>query len=91
MAEKWYPVIDYMLCKDCGDLCGSDVDCRVFEYKGEEYDAPPKAMIVDAILKAAYLPQACDCDPAYTMPENLKTFFAGKPASCCEPGGCCCG
>lgn len=76
-------------CEDCGDLCGGDVDCRVFEYGGKEYDAPPKAMIVDAIRGAIYRPPACVCGP-YTMPENLKTFFTGKPVPCCEVGGCCC-
>lgn len=75
-------------CKDCGDLCRSDVDCRVFAYEGKDYDVPPKAMIVDAILRAIYQPSPCDCG-TYTMSENLQTFFTGKSASCCEAGGCC--
>lgn len=77
-------------CKDCGELCGGDVDCRVFEYEGVEYNAPPKAMIVDAILKAIYQPSVWNREP-YTIPENLRTFFSGKPDLCCETGGCCCG
>lgn len=77
-------------CADCGDLCGGDVECRVFEYEGKEYDAPPKAMIMDAVLKTMYQTQTCDCAP-YTMPDNLKTFFDGKAAPCCDSGGCCCG
>ncbi|MGI6635526.1 MAG: DUF2703 domain-containing protein [Christensenellales bacterium] len=64
-------------CKDCGDLCGSDVNCRVFEYKGEKHDTPPKAMIMDAVFKSIYQPASCDCG-TYIMPENLETFFAGK-------------
>lgn len=75
-------------CKDCGDICGSDVECRVFEYEGKEYDAPPKAMIVDAVLKAMYQPLTCDCG-TYTMPDNLKTFFDGKSPKCCGTEKCC--
>ncbi|HLR35040.1 MAG TPA: DUF2703 domain-containing protein [Tissierellales bacterium] len=67
-------------CESCGDLCGDDVDCRVWLYKGKEYEIPPKAMIVDAILREVY---------GYTKPisgneynkekyqllENLRRFF----------------
>jgi len=37
------------LCESCGDLCGEDVDCRVWVYQGKEYAVPPKAMIVEAM------------------------------------------
>ena len=71
-------------CKDCGDLCGTDVDCRVFEYEGGEFNAPPKAMIVEALLGATN-PQPLRESKPYTMPENLKIFFEGKSAkSCCD-------
>lgn len=66
-------------CTECGDLCGDDVDCRVWIHEGEEYTEPPKALIVNAILKAVYGnapgPQA---PGIYVMPENLRTFFEGK-------------
>jgi len=39
------------LCEYCGDLCGDEVDCRVWVYQGKEYSVPPKAMIIEAILK----------------------------------------
>lgn len=42
------------LCESCGDLCDDEVDCRVWIYKGKEYTVPPKAMIVDAILREVY-------------------------------------
>ena len=68
-------------CCECGELCGDDVDCRVWQYGGEEFAVPPKAMIVDAILKAVYnkseKPQERQ---AYTLPENLKAFFDGLEA-----------
>jgi predicted transcriptional regulator YdeE len=42
------------LCESCGDLCGDEVDCRVWVYDGKEYNVPPKAMIIDAILREVY-------------------------------------
>ncbi len=41
-------------CESCGDLCGDDVDCRIWLYQGKEYTSPPPAMIVDAILREVY-------------------------------------
>jgi O-phosphoseryl-tRNA(Cys) synthetase len=66
------------LCESCGDLCGDEVDCRVWVYEGHEYAVPPKAMIIEAILKAVYggyggLPVS---EQEYTLPENLKRFYA---------------
>ncbi len=68
-------------CESCGDLCGEDVDCRVWIYQGKEYTSPPKGMIINAILKEVYggtkegsevLPSSGD------IPENLKRFFSAK-------------
>ncbi|MDR3560248.1 MAG: DUF2703 domain-containing protein [Negativicutes bacterium] len=42
------------LCESCGDVCGEDVDCRIWVWQGREYTTPPKAMIVDAILRNVY-------------------------------------
>lgn len=76
-------------CKDCGDLCGSDVDCRVFVYDGIEYNQPPKAMIMDGILKTIYIPPQVSEDTPYRLPENLILFFEGKATACCD-GDCSC-
>ena len=65
-------------CACCGEISGTAVDCRVFEYKGESYEIPPKVMLAEAILRGVFAPapsRDCDC---YAMPENLKTFFKGK-------------
>ncbi|HHV06962.1 MAG TPA: DUF2703 domain-containing protein [Firmicutes bacterium] len=68
------------LCESCGDLCGEDVDCRVWVYQGKEYTLPPRGMIVEAILKVVY--GGTDANPQpeteqpYVMPENLKHFYA---------------
>lgn len=64
------------LCESCGELCGDDVDCRVWLYQGKEYTVPPKAMITDAILKAVYgSNDNRDEQKEYTVPENLKKFY----------------
>ena len=41
-------------CKECGDLCGESVDCRVWTYNGKDYTEPPKELIINAILKQVY-------------------------------------
>ncbi|MGB9792541.1 MAG: DUF2703 domain-containing protein, partial [Thermacetogeniaceae bacterium] len=78
------------LCESCGDLCGDEVDCRVWVYNGKEYNVPPKGMIVDAILREVY--GSGDDSPKsderkdYELPENLKKFFTAmkkKGEGCC--------
>lgn len=65
--------VDETPCACCGDICGSAVDCRVWHYDGDTYDAPPKELIVESILRLFALPpvapQPCD------LPDNLAAFF----------------
>lgn len=89
------------LCESCGDLCGDEVDCRVWVYQGKEYTVPPKAMIIEAILKEIYGGAGGSNidNQEYVLPENLEHFYAvmkGKEqkreTSCCESSGssrCC--
>lgn len=74
-------------CGCCSAISGTDVDCRVFDYNGECYEVPPEEMLAEAVLKAVFVPpeSGCACG-GYTLPENLKTFFAGKEAR----SGCAC-
>lgn len=69
------------LCESCGDLCGDDVECRVWVYRGKEYSVPPKGLIIEAILREAYKEPGEDAPeptrPA-ELPDNLKRFFAAK-------------
>lgn len=64
-------------CKECGDLCGNEIDCRAWEYEGVEYSEPPKPMIVNAILKTVYGERKTETakDNDYELPENLRRFF----------------
>ena len=65
------------LCESCGDLCGEQADCRVWIYQGREYDVPPKAMIIEGILKAVYGGHldAGTIEPQYVLPQNLRHFY----------------
>lgn len=78
-------------CGCCSEISGTDVACRVFEYKGESYDVPPKEMLAGAILKTAFgAADSCSCG-GYQLPDNLKTFYEGKTGkSACSCGGSCC-
>ena len=67
-------------CKGCGDLGGCDITCRVWTWQGKEFSVPPKAMLLDAILRDAYLHPSDGRflpKPLETLPENLKKFFQG--------------
>jgi hypothetical protein len=88
-------------CGDCGDICGCEgqVDCRVWVWQGKEHVEAPKALIIDAILRA--YGQAWEPLPRpgkrYHLPENLKKFFAAtaqqsaaaSDAECCDRTACC--
>ena len=72
-------------CESCGDLCGDEVDCRVWVYQGKEYTSPPKAMIIDAILREVYgqptvgARDKC-CAGEFVVPDNLRKFFSALQA-----------
>lgn len=66
------------LCDSCGDLCGDNVDCRIWIYHGKEYTVPPKAMIIEAILREVYgdpHTSSPDIQTPFEVPDNLKKFF----------------
>lgn len=68
-------------CESCSDLAGGErCDCRVWTYQGEEHNAPPTALIVDAILSELYGGGKSECSPKtpVEVPENIKRFLASK-------------
>ena len=68
-------------CQCGGALCGQDVDCRDWVYRGKEYTTPPKGLIVEAILREVYGGEKEASDvPARLedIPDNLKRFFAAR-------------
>ena len=62
-------------CDCCGDLCGENVDCRVWTYQGLEYDIPPKALIVNALLSEVYGGGINQKQKKYVLPKNLEQFY----------------
>jgi len=79
-------------CACCGEISGTAMDCRVFEYGGETYEAPPKAMLAEAILRGVFAPAPMPDSGCYTLPGNLNAFFRGKAeksAACPCKSGCC--
>lgn len=81
-------------CVCCGEISGTQVDCRVFEYEGKLYEVPPKAMLAEAILRNAFSDaESCSCGcGCYEVPDNLRNFFEGKAKkeTCCCGSSCCC-
>ncbi len=66
-------------CVACGSICGDEVDCRVWVWRGEEYAVPPKQMLVDGILRAVYGDKHVEEESSFQeLPLNLKKFFAAK-------------
>lgn len=79
-------------CGCYGEISGSNVDCRVFEHKGETYEVPPKDMLARSILGAVFdKNDGGSICGNYELPENLRAFFDGKKnVSSCKCGGGCC-
>jgi hypothetical protein len=68
-------------CATCSRVSGTETNCRVWLYRGEEYSAPPKAMIIEAVLQEVY--GSAQSTPAKIVrPENvlanLTRFFESK-------------
>lgn len=84
-------------CEDCAEICGcgGGVDCRVWVWDGREHADAPKAMLVDALLRAVYAPAPLVQERTYELPENLRKFYEataasqGEAACCADPSACC--
>lgn len=70
------------LCESCGSLCKCEggVSCREWEYQGKWHTAPPKGLIIEAVLKEVYggaeeSPQRAQ--KLEEVPDNLKRFYSG--------------
>jgi galactitol-specific phosphotransferase system IIB component len=79
-------------CPTCGSLTDSEtVYCRQWVYKGETYIAPPKQMIIDAVMESINSEQQTEAsNTSYKLPDNIKNFFESKKLqSCCSSHDCC--
>jgi hypothetical protein len=82
-------------CDTCTDLCGCEegTDCRVWVYQGEEFNQAPTALIVEAIMQAAYRPPIAakvDVGQYKEVPINLQRFFSAKTEPAAAEAASCC-
>ena len=88
-------------CEDCTEVCGcgEDITCRVWRYKGQDYEIAPVPVLLDAIMSAVHTSPVTRLDAPQalaTTSENLSKFFAAKEEKknvCCGPekAATCCG
>jgi hypothetical protein len=92
-------------CSECGELsgCEGEVDCRVWDYRGERHTKAPTGLIVEAILAEVGPSSTTRSEKTPEVlsfvdtPENLRRFFVGTGAArdaspCCsteEQATCC--
>lgn len=88
-------------CQSCTELCGcaGGTSCRVWRYRGAEYQEAPAGLIMEAVLREVLTADSLPPRPAVNdpeVPDNLRRFFQGKaaptPATCCsaaERATCC--
>lgn len=79
-------------CGCCSEISGTNVDCRVFKFKGKSYEIPPEEMIAHEILNSVFnkKTQSEITEKAYELPENLSSFFKGKSCTKSFKRGSCC-
>lgn len=77
-------------CDCCGKISDTEVNCRVFEFKGKKYEVPPKEMLAHEILKSAFSETKNEPDCDYRLPENLNNFYKGIKIKKCLCSEKCC-
>jgi hypothetical protein len=69
-------------CATCSQVSGTETECRVWLYRGQQYSAPPKAMIIEAVLREVYGGSRREAAAKIVRPEsaleNLARFFESK-------------
>ena len=71
-------------CQSCSDISGTETNCRIWQYRGQQYSEPPKEMIVEALLREVFAERKDkrDLQPVAAAPEsareNLRRFFESK-------------
>lgn len=74
-------------CSCCGEIAGTDVDCRVFEYEGRNDEVPTREMVANAICRCMNTQPDGRCG-SDALPENLRRFYGGR-AKKSEPNPVC--
>ncbi|MEF8787366.1 MAG: DUF2703 domain-containing protein [Haloarculaceae archaeon] len=76
---------DYLenTCESCGDLCAceGDVDCRLWQYRGEEHTTAPVGLLVEALVQAVApsgtQPGGSAESQTNQLSSNVQNFFEG--------------
>lgn len=79
-------------CQSCGEVCGDEgIACRVWRHQGQEYEAAPVGLIVDAVLREVYGGPSRGTAPASPapLPDNIARFFTAKAARGKATANCC--
>jgi hypothetical protein len=78
-------------CDSCTDLCGCEegTSCRVWKYRGKEYNEAPVELVVEAILDQLRDNPTLELPPYPGVPENLRQFFASRARRSAESAACC--
>lgn len=68
-------------CATCSQVSGTQTDCRVWLYRGQEFSAPPQPMIIEAVLQEVF--GGLRAEPTKIVRpesalENLARFFESK-------------
>jgi hypothetical protein len=81
-------------CEPCGDLCEceGDVDCRLWQYRGDEYPTAPVGLLVESLVQAI-APNWMQSgesreSQADQLSPNLRDFFEGSDS---DESDCGCG
>lgn len=77
-------------CGCCGEIAGTEVNCRVFAYGGRTYEVPTREMLANAILRSLNAQPECPRGD-YELPENLRRFYEGKAKKSGSSSSCGCG
>ena len=80
-------------CSECEELCGRDgeVDCRVWNYRGEQHTEAPPGLIAEAILAEIGRTDVTRMEktPFDGISENLRRFFASAAEEREGISACC--
>jgi hypothetical protein len=66
-------------CAKCSELSGTETNCRVWKYQGQNYSAAPKPLIIETILSEVYgsRPDKPSAENEKDF-SNIERFFASK-------------
>lgn len=69
-------------CQSCSELSGTETNCRVWDFHGAKYESLPKALLIEAVLKAIFgtkqAQQENQTAGSESFLKNLKGFFDSK-------------